>query len=625
MAFNPNSNVPALVAAFSDARLSVFNYLTGELQWTSDAVRAWALSCSPDGQYVVLDSWDGDIRVFKFEQTCQDGGIGLCPIYLARHYNAAGQWPETSLWAETSLVVSADGQRVVQVCGSQARVSQPAALSQTFRAGRLEMSTGPSKAPGPLIWPPSEGLRWNFFIPLVPSTDKSFLVAGTLDHRVVKVSAHDPSKVCSLFLPDAPALPREAKHVPTVRQLQEPTITGRQILMLWTRNFHRLVACAIDPDAIRAEYPADLPTTGGTLVADQCFDGDIAYLLVSPSGDRVLVRGEECWDRLCTVPSGAVYLPGGELEKPRKSAQLAAFVPKPRSIDARRRTPKSAFHHPGNSNWFVIITESVARIYSWADFTELTRPEGLQLARTAHHPVQLWAPEASYHIGPGFVIEHCPGRLYVWPASELDPASPTGVVRPATNPNLTAVTPTIETILCVTEPSTVVFLDIKFWVCTVELQSITPDLSITAVPRDARVMIQQSSFRTTPAASNGSASSTNCTPFHSLERPIQPTVPTRPEAAPAAQARRHFFLLSEWQGDFLRLQCSVLAPPPGPYGSGEANWRDAAVAVADKDQVVVIEGGFHFEESVVVSQTDMLGGGRAGESVWKVVEGMASW
>jgi hypothetical protein len=80
MAFNPNSKVPALVAAFSNTRLSVFNYLTGELQWTDKSVSAKTLSCSPDGQFVVLGDFGGGIKIFKFEQTCQDGGIGLCPI-----------------------------------------------------------------------------------------------------------------------------------------------------------------------------------------------------------------------------------------------------------------------------------------------------------------------------------------------------------------------------------------------------------------------------------------------------------------------------------------------------------------------------------------------------------------
>ena len=485
------------------------------------------------------------------------------------------------------------------------------------------MPIRPSKAPDP---PASKGLRdaiaerhrrSDISGPLVPSVDRSFLVAGTVNHRIVKVSAHDPSKACSLSLPDAPTLSQVTKRLSPVRQMWEPTITGRQILMIWTSDFYRLVAYAVDPDTIRAEHLADLPTTAGTLVADQCFDGVIAYLLASPTGDRVLVRGAECWDRLCTVPSGAVYLPGGELEKPRKSAQLAAFV------DARRRTPKSAFHHPGNSNWFVIITETVARIYSWADFTELTGPEGLQLARTVDRPFQFGPPPpATYHIGPGFVIEHYRGRLCVWPASELDPASPTGVVRPATNPNLTAVTPTVQTILCVMEPSTVVFLDVKFWVCTVELQSVTPDLSIAVRPPDAQVMQPKAALVDTIPNTSRSSTNTTRTPFQSLERRTQLMAATKPEAAPAAQARRHFFLLNDWQGSLSRtIRCTVLVPLPRPDGSGESNWRDAAIAVVDKDQVVVIEGGFRFEESVVVSQTDMLSGGRAGESVWKVVEG----
>ncbi|KAK3904931.1 hypothetical protein C8A05DRAFT_42078 [Staphylotrichum tortipilum] len=550
MAFNPNLELPTLIASYSDRKLCVFNYLTGELQTTKHRMGVTSVACSPDGRLLVVVTLQGEIEVLKFGgQTSKDRSCALRTIYRT------GPDRGSLVWAMPAVVASPDGQRLVQIGDRCGRVWAPTVLA---RKRRLDILTI-----------------------LVPSADGRMIVAGASDNPVKIVSATDPSDVCSIYLLGAPTRYSQGLVArPNIfdkrvgQTIWDVCSLGPHNFILCRARHHHLDVYAIDLKATTSDHGPDRCTKKATFVVDRLLDGAAAYLLFSPDGDRVLVRGERCWDRLCTVPRGIVYLPGGVVEEQTPPSYATGLFASLLHPDARGRSPKSAFQHPTNPNWFIIVTNVIARIYSWTDFTELTRPEGIRLARIAN----------SSSI----------------PRRQLDPASATGVAHPATNPNLDAIAPTVHTILRI------------LWVCTVELQS-APTHQIV----DDKLVI------TPPPATTSSNSTPDIPPIpSSSESRIQATAPTASEVAPTPQARRHFFIPSEWQGPLGQIRGTVLVPPQGPDGSGdESTLRDAAVAFADKDRVVVVRGGFRFEESVVASETDMLSGGVAGESVWKVVGG----
>ncbi len=621
VAFNPNPKLPALVATFDDSGLCVFNYVTGELQYT-DTVDAMDVSWSPDGQLLVISRrWLDGMEVFGFELG-QNGNMSLHTIYRSTTDGS-------SLVSGTKVVFSADGRRLVHICSHQGRVWAPTALAGSSGVDLPVGSTSPSTTNDTPLWPARNVKPWmvrpsrwpDIFGTLVPSTDQRFLVAETTDQHVVVISANNPSDVRFLCLSDVPTLPQETREDRFYGRIWNHIVVGPQRFTIWTASFRRLLAYAVDLETTESKDLADLPTKAPTLVTDRWFDETIGYVLTSPSGDRVLVRGDGCWDRLCTIPSGSIYFRGGKVEQVKAPPQTA-LTPEPTTGDAVPLLPqdaKSAFQHPSNPDWFVIVDSVIARIYAWTDFTELTRPEGIRLARSPRGSLLPWTRGASYHVGPDFVIENLPTTgggedLYLWPTSQLDPTSPTSIAFPATTPNLTAIAPSIRAILHIIAPSTIVFLDVKLWVCTLEVQSLPPN------PKWTMVADRQIPFRTTPASTNNetpSSANIESTPF----QPTRSPVPTTAEHVPTPHVRRHFFLLNEWQGTYGTLRCTVILPPPGPDGSGEPDWRDAALAVVNRDRAVIIRGGFRFGQDVVVSTMEMPSLWSAGESEWKVVEG----
>ncbi|KAK4118645.1 hypothetical protein N657DRAFT_659477 [Parathielavia appendiculata] len=544
MAFNPNPEIPALLVSFQDGSLCVFNYLTMELQVSKPDVYASSVACSSDGRTVAIGSHEGVIEVFEFDQAHNGATITLTIIYRSNH-------PLDEAIRRVGFV--ADGLRFVDLRGRQGRVWAPAAVFHT--------GVDPNITSLPIL-----------------SANGNFVVAGKSNGDVVLFSAADAKDIGVLY-----------QHPHGASVVSVAIVESRNRVISADDGSRILV---VDLEVPLSQVTAASCLRKPMIVLDHRFGGAAARVLAHLAGDRVLVSGRYS-DELWKIPSGEL------------APAISSFPPRPvspaqgasTSTDDRtmRAGPRSVFPHPTCPEWFVIVVRDVARIYSWDDFTELTSPEGIRLLkepidanRTPSSPpvpnISWEHATTTYHVGHNFVVERfqpspsVPPRVYLWPATELDPSSH-------------SVSPAVLQVLRVSGPSTLLILDFKLWVCSVELQS------IASTPR-------------TPPSSGSNSSLTSSSRWSAQSSKATAREPT-------AHARRHFFALSEWRTGNGELRCAVAVNPPVP-GRGGSKPSDLVVFAAGP-RLVVVHGGLGFSESVVAAGA--MDGRGAGQELWKVVSG----
>ena len=586
MAFSPNPEIPALIVSIQDGGLYIFDYQTMEMRVRQSEVYASTIACSSDGRTILIGSPQGVIEIFDLEHA-HNGAITLSVIYRNNPL------VDGSI---RGVALSPDALRFVDVRAQQGRVWAPAALVRKS-SSELESSIGTAEGDATLFLPPkrSGGMFSASEDPeitttLIPSTDARFIVAGNANGEVVLFSTADSSLLRVLY-----------RH-PSRGSIVSLVFVESRNFMVSADDGGRVVV--VDMEAELSKVAAMPEVKQPTTVLNRLIGEAVVGVLANLAGDRVLVCGRHM-TQLWEIPSGTVHLVGG--------CQPSAAA----TSESTASPWESVFQHPTNLDWFVVITKDVARVYSWGDLTELTAQEGIRLARVPALDAPLARSEysnssydtsaASYHPGPGFVIElfrpskYSSARLYLWPGSQLDPASQTRVARPAVEPNLDAVSPAVSAVLRVIGTSTVLFLDIKRWVCSVELQSVTA--ATTDTPRSTAAAFGTGSYGSANA-SPASLPSSSLSSMRSLQ--------------PGAHARRHFFALSEWRTGLGRgFRCAVAVPGRGsPAGGG----RDV-VAFAAGHRLVVVRGGLEFSESVAIASNEVLGRGVGGQNVWDVVVG----
>ncbi|KAK3394402.1 hypothetical protein B0H63DRAFT_388006, partial [Podospora didyma] len=555
MVFNPNPETPLLVVSYQSGRLCVFDYITMELMFSEPSMCAASLACSLDGRTLVTGSNQGVMEVYDFESG-KDGASVLMLIYRTNHST-----DEIS----RGVSLSPDGLRFVDIRARQARVWAPAALETSMldNVGHSEISTQ-----------------------LVASADGRFIIAGKDNGEVALFSTDDGNQVHVL------AQHGRGTSIECVA-LGEP----RNLIISADRSARVLVA---DLDMPLLEVAKTSDFQRARIILDSRFDGAVLRMLVNPKASRLLVIGlhdVELWE----IPSEMGFSdksPQGSSAEPLASPGVSWSI---------KRSEKfvSIFQHPSNPAWFVATSIDVARVYSWIDFAEVTPGEGIPLMRGVpvpeginfdHQPLYYsWKTKPLYmcQVWQGFVVElfqmtaYSRPRVYVWPATTFDPHSngTTSAVRqPAVESDLDAISQAVSAVLGMTGTSTLVFLDIDLWVCSVELQSVA-----AAAPPKAPNPQLITGFGS--LVSSPSSSRQNSGP--SL---LQPET---------GHAKRHFFALSEWRTSG-RLWCTLAQVPTlalenlGGRGVNRLGSSSPDVVFTDGTGggIVVIKGGLDFSESV---------------------------
>lgn len=186
-------------------------------------------------------------------------------------------------------------------------------------------------------------------------------------------------------------------------------------------------------------------------------------------------------------------------------------------------------------------------------------------------------PVASYHAGPGLVIEHVgpslveTGRLIIWPATAFDPSSELAG-EPSIDSSLDKIGSIVIFILGVALNSKLLFIDANLWVCSTELRSSGATLAIGNPP-----------YGVVP----------NRNPS-----PLSITTESGKQAVPG-QTRRHFFPLSEWRDGNNELSCTMLTSGPPSLRNRGINFAFAA-----RHRITIVQGGMEFLETVTMSATN---------------------
>lgn len=389
--------------------------------------------------------------------------------------------------------------------------------------------------------------------PLVSSYDEGVVLAGRSNGEVVLFSIGSAEKIPVLYRYDVGASVISIALDASRGCVASADDAGRVLVVQATGRLSNL----------GAEKPI--------ITLDQSVGESISEVLLSPATDHVLVCGRhnvQVWK----IPFTKMAYSGDAHQRIRS---------RPSEVLSR-----SVFLHPTNKAWYVVVAEKNARVYSWEDSLELSDYGGVlkenldvKLRDTENKSVLAdFTPNSTYHVGPDFVVEHTksssasPACLRVWPALVFDPSLSEGAAHPLDEPNMDSIGPAVLQVLGISG-STVVFLDVNLWVCTVELQSVREQSSDSPIGLDGAAKSE----------------STLSLPVSSRRQPA------------TAHAQRHFFALNEWRTTRGDLFGTLLACPTKATQTRGGNWARDAVVFSQGSGIVVIEGGLAFSERLVMS------------------------
>ncbi|KAL7934080.1 hypothetical protein V8C35DRAFT_303155 [Trichoderma chlorosporum] len=551
MVFNPNPDIIALVVSCNDGRLCIFDYLTMELTFTMPNVYAQSVACSPDGHSLVTGGSHGMIEVFDFDHD-YDGRIILMPIYrIDGIYDFV-----------RGVAFSFSGLRFLDVHSQQCRVWEPTALVR--KNNELESTSDAATLPVTTVGMLNGPEEPEITSPLEVSRDGQCVITGKRGGDVCLFSTADGTEAGTLY-----------RHSRGVSVIGVALGEEKNIVVSADDSGRVLVGELTMPLRDIAAGFQEQKQPAARIILDSRFGGAIVRFIINSAADRLLITGHK-FDELWELPSELVHK---QTQQP-STENSTTMSSSPECSQASSSSARMAFQHPTNPEWFVIITGDVARVFQWADYKELTSSDGILLQRPApplepsspresprtpksdrfapsRHDSECAFTTASYHVGPGLVVEHlrasasAPPQLHVWPAAVFNPYLPGTSALPAAEPGLNAIGSFVRSVIGFVGPSTLVFLDTDLWVCSTELRSKATSRS-------------------------GSISG------------IRPS-------SPNTIARRHFFALSEWCDTEGELKCTLAAIP----GVTPHSYSQEAVFVSDH-RVMIVKGGFEFSERMTI-------------------------
>jgi len=560
MTFNPNPEIPVLVVSYNDGRLCLFDYLSMAPVFTKADGFAQTLSCSQDGRTLATGGSDGTIEVFEFDQDSTGQAI-LVPVYRVNKLDDAIR----------GISLSPDGLRILDIQSQQCHVWTPAALvrSNNELESASEALTLAPTTEGMFDFSPDPEIS----SPLSVSRDGRCIVAGK-DRGVSLFSTEDGKDLGALY-----------EHTRGA--------SVHRVAIGEARNF--VISADNSSQVLVAELPMPLSNLAADsklhqrkllpsrIVLNQRVGSVVMQLLVNESADRLLIISRTA-TLLWELPSGRQVSKdnpssGRESSLPPTSSANIASTALQGQTNSGPASELTAFQHPGNEAWFVVVSGDIGRIFNWEDHAELTPMQGLRLQRTeapsspichdakigqaASQPLSNLSrisPIVSYHSGPQIVVESLRYSkwgslcLTVWPSAAFDPTSSTA--KPLTYQSSSTIAPMVSTILGLVGTSTLVFIDNEMWVCSADLETLGSGI------------IPKVLGRSPPLTSH---------------------------------ARRHFFALSEWWRVDEGLNCILANVPTASIGSKA---RD--VAFAHGHRLIVMKGGFEFAENVVATPREEM-------------------
>ncbi|KAK3934282.1 hypothetical protein QBC46DRAFT_368322 [Diplogelasinospora grovesii] len=484
MVFNPNPKFTALLVSYSDGRLCVFNYGTMTMIATLHNVYANRMEISSDGRFLLTAPCHGVIKMSKFDRD-RDGNAMIVPIYGITSV-------DTPL---RGLTFSSDGSRFLDLRGQQCRVWAPTVLLQKDD----ELESISNSLTSSLVKPDalSESARPQITTPLVVSADGRYVVAGDRGGGVALYSTDDGQKITTLN-----------HHASGAKVVAVALGEAKKLVISADNHWHVLVAEVTSPLSDLADTTRSLANEPATahVVLDREFGGAVKGLLVNMAANRLLVSSHpdvdgQSIDELWELPSGTVL--------GRATSPVTAVADPPPDVGGNAASgtasaPCSAFRHPCNPDWFVIVSGDIARVFAWDDYSKITGTDCIRLERTMSAPPLPSPPQqpiqsvlrsrrqpkgpykqqsaASYHVGPGGLVVEllrsssshllacAPGHLYAWPPRVFDPVSEIRTTEEA-NTILDAIGTNVLAMLGWTGTSTLVFLDANLWVCSIDLQA----------------------------------------------------------------------------------------------------------------------------------------------------------
>ncbi|RWA07822.1 hypothetical protein EKO27_g7285 [Xylaria grammica] len=416
MAFNPNTDISALVVSNTDGDLLVFDPQTTELRYQKSNVCAHALACSPDGKSLVTGDSRGTIEVYDFD--------GPDSTFLSLIYRINSH--EESV---RSVVFSNDSLRLVDCRESQARVWEPAILVQKDADIGSQSDISSQVTLNPRTFGTSEGPANPEITSIMCHSDGEQVICGKTSGEVALYSAADGQELNVLYGHS------RGTSVVTIAMVEH------QHIVVSADESGRILMADMSPSSSHGLQ--------AKIITDRRFNSAVFGMFANPDNDRLLVMGKEK-DELWELPSGKVI----SMRTPDENGLRSMIV------------------HPQAPNAFIMFTTTVARVFDWSDFKELTSETGLPVHRDGLSSSKDTLVNATYH-GSMPVVEAVKAigemsgtHLFCWDIVYSDSMADTRIL----GSRIGLLTPVLRDAIAVIG-STLIFLDRDLWVCSLDLNT----------------------------------------------------------------------------------------------------------------------------------------------------------
>lgn len=445
MAFNPNSEIPALVVSYADGNLSVFDYTTLKLDSSRPNVHASSLSCSKDGRALVCGTSQGTIHVYEFDQG-YSGNIVLTPIY---RINALDD-------AIRGVAFHFQGLRFVDITRRQCRVWEPAALVR--RDNEVESTSDVVSLPHRTVGAVSAPDQPKISASLAASKDGRFIVGGNTSGQVILFSTDDGSELGTAYCHARGA------------SITSVVLADSGTLVASTDDSGRIIVAELPQSTQKTAGDGSSDTLASKIILDHRLGAVMSQLLFGPEANRLLTVSSDAME-LWELPQGTRL----------KRHTLGA---------GDTLTSPSVLQHPSIPTSFMAMTADICRIFNWNDGEEVTPPDAIRL----QYPTSRHASSSGSricHLLPGVgVLEHSnvsqssSAQWMFLPTTAFD-ANSENCGQPLKDDELDAISPTIHSVLGVIRGTRIVFLDTALWICSFDLR-LSPATRVQSRSRSPR-------------------------------------------------------------------------------------------------------------------------------------------